>query len=136
MSATGMMMPGDGSNPPENDNLTQGQDAKEDQQSTATTQSAYVAPTDGQPTICQNCMHFDGQGSCDHPEVIADPQVQGKVDPNGHSKFYMPASAEQAEQGVGLSKPQKKAPAPAAGLPGLGAGARFPKVSNTPNYQG
>lgn len=133
MSATGMMMPGDGSNPPENDNL--GTDQQADQQSTATQQSAYVAPTDGQPTICQNCAHFDGQGSCDHPEVVADPEVQGKVDPNGHSKFYAPKSAEAAEAGTGMVKKQP-VKAPGAGLAGLGADARFPKVSNTPNYQG
>jgi hypothetical protein len=136
MSATGMMLPGDGSNPPENDNLGPAADKKEDQASTATVQSAYVAPTDGQPTICQNCMHFDGQGMCDHPEVIADPEVQGRVDPNGHSKFYMPGSAESAERGMGAPKPQKKPMAGAGQVSALGAGARFPKVSNTPNYQG
>src|SRR5271157_2012318 len=110
MSATGMMMPGDGSNPPENSNA----DQQEDQHSTATQQSAYVAPTDGQPTICQNCMHFDGQGMCDHPEVVADPEVNGKVDANGHSKFYSPKSAEQGEQGLGMAKkpPKVQGPSP------------------------
>jgi hypothetical protein len=132
MSATGMMMPGDGSNPPENDNL--GTDQQADQASTATEQSAYVAPTDGQPTVCANCVHFDGQGMCDHPEVVADPQVQGKVDLNGHSKFYSPKSAETAEGGLGTT--QRK-PKPPANVAGLGAGARFPKIaSNTPNFQG
>lgn len=129
MSATGMMMPGDGSNPPENDNL--GADQQEDQQGTATQQSAYVAPTDGQPTICANCMHFDGQGSCDHPEVIADPEVNGQAEANGHSKFYYAKSAEAAEGEMG-----KKPAQPGAGLAGLSAGARFPKTSNTPNFQG
>lgn len=127
MSATGMMMAGDGSNPPGNN--APAADQQEDQQSTATQQSAYVKPTDGQPTICQNCMHFDGQGACDQPEVVADPEVQGKVEANGHSKFYSPKSAEAAE-GELTKKP------PAVGLPGLAAGARFPKASNTSNYQG
>jgi hypothetical protein len=126
MSATGMMMPGEGGGQPSNDNLGVDQD---DSKSTATEQSAYVAPTDGQPTICQNCVHFDGQGSCDHPEVIADPQVQGRVDANGHSKFYSPKSEEAGEMGMGKPKP-------AGTLAGLGAGARFPKSSNTPNFQG
>jgi hypothetical protein len=126
-----MMMPGDGSKPPENSNA----DQMEDAQSTATQQSAYVAPTDGQPTICQNCMHFDGQGACDHPEVVADPEVNGKVDANGHSKFYSPKSAEQAEAGgMGMAKRPKASPGDAAAL---GVGARFPKMSsNTPNFQG
>lgn len=129
MSATGMMLPGEGGDQPPNDNLGADQD---DQQSTATEQSAYVAPTDGQPTICQNCVHFDGQSSCDHPEVIADPQVQGQVDANGHSKFYSPKSEGGGGTGLGkMAKPQ------AVGTPqGLGAGARFPKSSNTPNFQG
>lgn len=132
MSATGMMLPGDGSHPPENDSLA---DQKEDQQSSATQQSGYVKPTDGQPTICQNCIHFDGQGACDHPEVIADPEVQGVVEANGHSKFFYAKSAESAETAGGLSKPAPKTPAkPGAGLSGLAAGMRM--RSNTPNYQG
>lgn len=127
MSATGMMMPGDGSRPPENSPT----DQQEDQQGTATQQSAYVAPTDGQPTICQNCMHFDGQGACDHPEVVADPEVQGKVDANGHSKFYSAKSAEAAEGELG-----KTAPKSGADIAGLAAGMRFRPPSNTPNFQG
>jgi len=135
MSATGMMMPGDGSNPPENENMATGNDMQ-GQESSATTQSAYVMPTDGQPTICQNCTHFDGQGMCDHPEVIADPEVQGKVDPNGHSKFYMPGGGKTMQPGMGMPKPAPKKPPMAGSSGGLGAGARFPKVSNTPNFQG
>src|ERR1700734_1929251 len=124
MSATGNMLPGDGSNPPENDNL----DQQEDQESSATQMSAYVAPTDGQPTICANCVHFDGQAACDHPEVISDPEVNGKVEANGHSKFYSPKSAEAVEGSMGITK---KPPQLTPGLTALGGGARFPKVSNT-----
>jgi hypothetical protein len=31
------------------------------------------------PFTCGNCTHFDGQGSCDHPEIVADPEVNGQV---------------------------------------------------------
>lgn len=123
MSYSGMMMPGDGSNPPDNSNTATEPDG-DDQQGTATTQAAYVAPTDGQPTICQNCVHFDGQGACDHPQVIADPQVNGKVDANGHSKFYTPKSGQSAELGAATKKPALD-----AGIQSLAAGARYPKQS-------
>lgn len=91
----------------------------DDQKGTATAQSAYVAPSDGQPTICQNCLHFDGQGSCDHPQVIADPEVNGKVEANGHSKFFHSKSSEAAEN----ESPQYSADAAQ-----LASGSRFPSA--------
>lgn len=91
----------------------------DDQQGTASAQSAYVKPTDGQPTICENCMHFDGSGKCDHPEVIADPEVQGAVEANGHSKFYSPKSEEQGEA--------NRLPTTGEGVDKLGSGVRSPK---------
>jgi hypothetical protein len=93
-------------------------DQQEDQQSSASAQAAYVRPTDDQPTICQNCSHFDGQGSCDHPQVIADPDVQGKVEANGHSKFYSAKSQEAAEGEAGL-------PTEGEGADKLASGAHF-----------
>lgn len=92
-------------------------------QSTATQQSAYVAPTSGQPTICQNCAHFDGQGSCDAAEVIADPDVMGQVDPNGHSKFYTPKTDNDGDEPGASPEPQYS-----KGAASLAAGARFPKA--------
>lgn len=49
-----------------------------------TKQSGYADPRHG-PFECGNCIHFhsgsgssmmDGFGSCDHPEVVADPEVE------------------------------------------------------------
>lgn len=135
MSYTGMFMPATGitnqSPAAPADNGAQA-DQDDDQQSTATDRAKYVAPEDGQPTICQNCSHFDGQGACDHPEVIADPEVSGKVEANGHCMYFKAGSGEQSVSNI---LPMKK-PAISKGADAIGAGAKFPKVSNTPNYQG
>lgn len=92
----------------------------DDQKGTATAQAAYVTPASpDEATICQNCIHFDGQGSCDHPQVIADPEVNGTVVANGHSKFFYSKSAEGSES---------EAPQYSPDAAQLAGGARFPSA--------
>jgi hypothetical protein len=63
-----------------------------------TAASGYRTPDLG-PATCQNCVHFQEPSSCDHPAVIADPEVQGQVDPGGWCNTFKSAGAQQdAEQ--------------------------------------
>lgn len=55
-------------------------------------QSGYAGPEFG-PFSCSNCTHFDGQGSCDHPEVINDPEVNGQVEADGCCNFFRSKTA-------------------------------------------
>jgi len=47
----------------------------------------YASPKDG-PFKCSHCVHFKAPNSCDHPKVIADPEVKGKVEPEGCCNYY------------------------------------------------
>jgi hypothetical protein len=70
----------------------------DDQQGDGTQASGYVTPDLG-PFECENCIHFDGQSRCNHPQVISDPEVQGQVDPEGCCNFFKSAHNEtQAEE--------------------------------------
>lgn len=55
-----------------------------------TQQSGYVSPDLG-PFECGNCTHFDGQGACDHPQVVSDPEVNGQVEAEGCCNFFKSA---------------------------------------------
>lgn len=67
-------------------------------QGDGTAQSGYATPDFG-PFECENCTHFDGQGKCDHPQVISDPEVQGNVDAEGCCNLFKSAHSEsQAEE--------------------------------------
>lgn len=57
--------------------------------------SGYAGPENG-PFECQNCVHFDGEGTCDNPQVQSDPEVQGKVEAEGCCNLFRPE-----EQGGG-----------------------------------
>lgn len=59
-------------------------------------QSGYAGPEFG-PFSCSNCTHFDGQGSCDHPEVINDPEVNGQVEADGCCNFFRSKTAHGGE---------------------------------------
>jgi hypothetical protein len=64
-------------------------------------QSGYAGPENG-PFECSNCIHFDGQGTCDNPQVQSDPEVQGKVEAEGCCNLFNPAQAGgDEEQGEG-----------------------------------
>jgi hypothetical protein len=71
-----------------------------DEQGIGSAQAGYATPENG-PFECSNCVHFDGQASCDNSQVISDPEVQGKVDPEGCCNFFRPSGNEnqQEEQG-------------------------------------
>jgi hypothetical protein len=71
-------------------------------------QSGYATPDNG-PFECANCIHFDGQGACDNPQVQSDPEVNGQVDAEGCCNLFKPAGEEQ-DEGEGES-----APGPGAG---------------------
>lgn len=49
----------------------------------------YAPPKDG-PFRCDHCVHFKKPGECNHPAVIVDPGVRGKVAPDGCCNFYHP----------------------------------------------
>ena len=89
-------------NPQRQAHLTQIQPQAEpqtsDMQPSGTAQSGYVTPDLG-PFECDNCTHFDGQNSCNHPQVQNDPEVSGQVDPEGCCNYFQSAGREtQAEE--------------------------------------
>lgn len=68
------------------------------QKGDGTAMSGYVTPDLG-PFECENCTHFQPSNRCDHPQVIADPEVQGQVDAEGCCNFFHSAHNEtQAEE--------------------------------------
>lgn len=62
-----------------------------------TVSSGYVTPDLG-PFECENCIHFEAPGSCNHPTVVSDPEVQGNVDPEGCCNFFKSAHSESQEE--------------------------------------
>jgi hypothetical protein len=63
-----------------------------------TQQSGYVMPDLG-PFECENCTHFEAPNRCNHPEVVADPEVNGNVEAEGCCNFFKSAGQEsQAEE--------------------------------------
>jgi hypothetical protein len=63
-----------------------------------TQQSGYVTPDLG-PFECENCVHFEQPTTCNHPEVVNDPEVQGQVEAEGCCNFFKSAHNEsQAEE--------------------------------------
>jgi hypothetical protein len=70
-------------------------------------QTGYAGPENG-PFECDHCIHFDGQGTCNNPQVQADPEVQGKVDAEGCCNLYSPA--QEGEAGGGESEEEGAMP--------------------------
>lgn len=60
-----------------------------DDQGIGSKESGYAGPDMG-PFSCANCSHFDGQGSCDNEKVMADPEVNGKVEADGCCNLFRP----------------------------------------------
>jgi hypothetical protein len=68
------------------------------EQGDGTQASGYVTPDLG-PFECENCIHFDGQSRCNHPQVISDPEVNGQVEAESCCNFFKSAHNEtQAEE--------------------------------------
>jgi hypothetical protein len=63
-------------------------------------QTGYAGPENG-PFECENCIHFDGEGRCDHPQVMADPEVNGQVDAEGCCNLFQPSGEESEGQEEG-----------------------------------
>ena len=61
---------------------------------TGTPQTNYHSARFG-PAECRTCIHMKRPDRCDHPEVIADPEVRGKVEPLGWCKFHNLGSGER-----------------------------------------
>jgi len=74
-------------------------------------QSGYAGPDNG-PFECENCIHFDGESRCDHPKVMADPEVNGQVDPEGCCNFFHPSGEE--------SEGEEEGETDASAIPGAG----------------
>ena len=62
------------------------------------TQLSGYATADLGPFECENCQHFTAPSSCSHPFVIADPDVNGQVDPEGCCNYFKSAHNETQEQ--------------------------------------
>lgn len=58
--------------------------------------TGYVSASELPPDQrnCGACVHFDGQGNCNQPEVIADPDVQGKVEADGCCDYVRPRTTD------------------------------------------
>lgn len=56
-------------------------------------QSGYATPDNG-PFECENCIHFQPPNACDNPQVVTDPEVNGKVEPEGCCNLFSPAGNE------------------------------------------
>jgi len=52
-----------------------------------TEKAGYATPEHG-PFKCANCVHYDGAGRCDHPDVVEDPAVKGEVQPSGCCNYF------------------------------------------------
>jgi hypothetical protein len=87
-------------------------------------QSGYAGPQFA-PFSCSNCTHFDGQGSCDHPQVQSDPEVNGQVESEGCCNFFKSKTAQGGQGGE-----DQRAGAGEAGEAGGGA------AGDTTNDQG
>lgn len=64
--------------------------------------AGYVTPDLG-PFECENCVHFTAPSTCDHAVVIADPEVNGQVDPEGCCNYFKSGHIETQEQEQGES---------------------------------
>src|SRR6266436_1363309 len=67
-------------------------------------QTGYADPENG-PFECENCIHYEPDNpqypkDCDHPEVIADPEVE-TVDAEGCCNLILPTGEESEEQQEG-----------------------------------
>lgn len=82
--------------------------------------AAGYAPPDQGPFSCGNCVHFDGQGSCDNPKVITDPEVSGQVEAEGCCNFFRPSKGEES---TGTEQPNY-----GDDVASLAGGARFPSA--------
>jgi hypothetical protein len=67
-----------------------------------TQQSGYVTPDLG-PFECDNCTHFQAPDTCDHPEVVSDPEVNGQVEAKGCCNFFKSLGGSSDQQ---TAKPQ------------------------------
>lgn len=85
--------------------------------------TGYAPPNMG-PFSCSNCVHFDGSGSCDNQQVVADPEVNGAVEADGCCNLFNPSKGDNDADDAGASpEPQYS-----KGAAGLAAGAKFPKA--------
>lgn len=83
-SSTTPMSPESGAGPLDaEDPSTQQTDT--DDQGMGSQASGYVTSQElpADQRSCSSCLHFDGQSQCSNPQVVADPEVQGKVEPDG-----------------------------------------------------
>lgn len=68
-------------------------------------ETGYAGPDMG-PFSCANCMHFDGQGSCDNEKVMADPEVNGKVDAEGCCNLFKNGEGNASPDDGAAMKPE------------------------------
>jgi hypothetical protein len=59
--------------------------------------SGYASPEYG-PFECENCVHFEAPDKCNHPKVIADPEVNGNVQAEGCCNYFKSAHNETQDQ--------------------------------------
>jgi len=100
-------------------------DGGEDEKGDGTAQSGYVTPDLG-PFECENCMHFTAPTTCDHPEVISDPEVQGQVEAEACCNFFKSAHKETQQE----EHSEGEATDTGTRIPGEGSGG------NTTGYGG
>lgn len=86
--------------------------------------TGYAPPNMG-PFSCANCVHFDGQGSCDNQQVVADPEVNGAVEADGCCNLFNPSKG--GDTGADNASPPPQ-PQYDKGAASLAAGAKFPKA--------
>ncbi len=72
---------------------------------TGTAASGYLPAQDG-PFRCGHCRHFhpagdpeenDSRGLCDHPRVINDPLVRGRVEAGACCSFFTPLTTNGSD---------------------------------------
>jgi hypothetical protein len=81
---------------PPDDGLMQIQQAPQEPQASGTKMTGYCGPEDG-PFECENCTYYQDPGQCSNPQVQRDPQVRGKVDPEGCCNLFSSAGNGENE---------------------------------------
>ena len=89
-----------------------------DDQGDGTQASGYVTPDLG-PFECDNCTHFQAPSSCDNPQVMSDPEVNGQVEAKGCCNLFKSLHGDANEQ---TQSPMSDSGAGAAAADVTGAG--------------
>lgn len=101
--------------------------------------TGYASPDEG-PFECDNCQFFQAPGTCNHPEVQNDPEVNGEVDPEGCCNKFVSAGKETQDEehteGAGPEAAPSKGGKGGAGFAGMKKSPKAPKKAGAAGPRG